>query len=88
MFLDRHIVGEGHCLPFDHAVDAGPFIATVKFEKAFGDVRIGLGAAPVVADILDPCRDMVGFRPSAGMPELPKQRPLAGAVATAAAAPP
>ena len=86
MRLVEDIVRRRDRLTLDHPMDPGWTVAVVQFQQAVGDIRIGLGAALVVADIIDPGRHVIGFRPDVRIFQIAHQRPIAGTIAQANAA--
>ena len=57
-------------LAFDHVMDAGRAVATMQLIKMFCNLGIGMGQPLAVADIFDPGRHMIAFRPDARVFEI------------------
>ena len=53
----------GHCLSFDHVVDRGWLFPAVQSTQAYCDLDIRMRLALIVANIIDPSRQMVALRP-------------------------
>ena len=62
-----------HGLPFDHVVDRGWLFPAVQRTQAYCDLDIRMRLALIVANVVDPGRQMVALRPDIRLFQIAQQ---------------